>query len=268
MDGPTRKASAGGAPAAEVQERPRASAVVAVVTMLVVALVGAGGVLVWARLAADRPPVAQDDVVDGAPPTMLADGSALGEVPAAVAAAVPAPVVAVGVLDALPAGVESCPADMGPIDDPTVHQVAVTPEGLIATIVGTSDEVWTEDGEDQQQEAVVALLTSQATWTRGGWEVGSAGMGPLAGAGPAVSWGGAEGEVQTASATVRPPDGTAWVVQERGGYRLAYPAAGAAPVSVLSSFRAGPLRDEVPPPISLTYLAADGTWLGEEVLRA
>lgn len=225
----------------------RASTFMAVGVMALVAVVSATGVVLIMRFApAATPDAPRVSGFEDTVPATLIDGIAIGEVPAAVAAAVDVPVVGARRLDALPEGVDGCFGMFAPGQDVELEEVIATPDVLTISTVGENPEQMGFDGpfpmdapfeEDGIGAPRPGLQGGGEQWretctfvhSRGAWSsLGSSGgpvendMGMGMGMGAGFSCCDAEG-FGLASTSVQGPSGATWALQERGAYWLAYP---------------------------------------------
>lgn len=219
---------------------------------LVAAVVAAGFVALtrWSPepVAAERP---RPGVVEEAPPDELAGGREPPPVPDGVAEAADGPVVAAATADELPEGA-SCREEAAWTAGPDTESVILTPDGFQATLVGEGhpqeplgpppiDAPAEPDGQPAAEEPVALEVTCQAAWEDGAWR-------PLGGGarvrGPEAGLGHSSGSsccdvdgLGTAHAEVPVGDEVAWLLQDRGGYWLAYPTEGVSVVTVTWRFR-------------------------------
>jgi hypothetical protein len=276
----------------------RASALTAIGTMSLVALVVTGGVVAVMRFgspaAAERPAVGAETEV----PTALAGGIAFSDVPPAVAQAVDGVVVGARVLTELPAGVSGC--DMGfPGGDPAepeLESAVATPDGLLVSEIGTAPAGFfgepmempvmtappiVPEGEVTESPAPVEAtatpapapterIRNQCTFTRqgGGWMSNGGSSGPVDAGGMGMGMGAtccdAEGMTTTTGELV-PPDGATWALQDRGVYWLAYPVADLTRVPITWRFREGVFGGF--PSTHVLWVDDDGTVLDERFLQ-
>ena len=231
----------------------RAGALVAVGTMALIAVVVAGGVVLWGRLAAREAgaAVASPEEV----PAALADGEPPGEVPAVVADAVQGPVVGVRRVTSTPPEFAGCG---GPAQgDEDLEYAFVTPDGLSASWVVDAEAFGVEKGfagpaptpDDQRMR-----VTCHGTLQDGGWAVVNGMTGPVDGGFTGVE----PASDDLVRAAVRVPEDADWVVHDRGGYRLAYDVTDLTQVHVTIPVRAGG-QDAAP----LTFLTAAGEVVDE-----
>lgn len=243
-----------------------ASPVIAVGVMVLIAVVAAGAVLGWAWL---RPAgeLSEPQVPDEVQPDTLAGGVELGEVPAEVAAAFDEPVIGARLLDEMPEDFHECDfMDVGWEEEPELEYALATPDGVHISLVGLGfvddgmgggfrgggmefegdiavDEFAMDpddvlDGEPQRWRVSCTVQWDGRTWTNGGGSSGPADD-PFGGTGGMGSSCCDEHGFATAEAAVRVPDGAAWVVQERGGWWLAYPVSEQRSIPVTWKFRDG-----------------------------
>lgn len=242
----------------EVEPQRRAPVLLALGVMLAVSLVAAGGVLAWARLAA---PAAVAE--EGRPglneqlPAQLADGRPFAEVPPEIVAAVQAPVVGAERFDTVPEELADC-AGM-PVEDLTFESGFVTADGAIAASTGEAEDFGREGAGD-----IRTVCTGR--WTGAAWQVDGSTVEELSGGGSGTSSWGGEGGWMTAMATLDLPEGAAWVVQDRGGYRLAYPVEGLTALPLSWRFREGPFGGGRPPATAVTLLDDEGDVLEETLV--
>jgi hypothetical protein len=248
----------GGEQPGRAEVPPPASPWFAVGAVTLVALVAALAVLGWAHLRPGAEAAAGPEPLDEDVPTALAGGEPLGEVPPALAAAFDEPVVAGRLLDEVPDDFGGCGFEEIVWDEghPELELAMLSPDGLYVSRVGTGawdqgvvdgpkpmpmpeerppDEPAFEDGPSEadddsdidDREIDRFRVTCHATWERGGWSGGSGSSGPAFGDVPEVGMGGATccdaDGLSTGQTVVQAPDGAAWVLQERGGWWLAYP---------------------------------------------
>ncbi len=248
--------------------RPGASTAVALAVMVTIAVVAAGSVVAWARLAVPNSQEPETGLVEELPES-LADGRPFGEVPAAVAAAVQAPVVAAVRLDEEPAEFPDC-GDMGiPLENRRLESAFVTGDALVVSVLGESAE-FAARGEGSVEEPGTARVTCSASWD-GGWIADSGGGlvapadGTLQGSG-GISSGCCDADgTATATASVAVPADADWLVQDRGEYRLAYPVGDLEGMALSWRYREGPFRPG-PPTTTVTFLNESGEVLEERVL--
>lgn len=198
------------------RERPRPlwrePVLIAAVVVLGVAGV-AIGVIVLAQLA---PPVMFAPVDAAGVPVAMPHGADLPEVPPVLAGAFDRPVVLAGSLDVEPGEIEGC----GDLEEwefaPTMRAAVTTPEGLTVSI----------RGEEQGTEALLQLTcfafwggrswTTWASWTAEAADT----MAPL---GPEEPICCRHDDLALEGGEEQAPAGSAWLVQDRGVYWLAYP---------------------------------------------
>lgn len=233
----------------------RASTLRAIGTVLVIALVAAGGFVVFARSqAAVEPP---SGGLNEEVPSALADGREPGTVPDQIAAAVGAPVLAAVRLDELSDGLEDCAAQPGLTGEPELEFAVVTPEGASVSLIGNASADFqagfgeptpappTDVPEPPSPAAGESpsepfRWTCGAQWADGEWQVTVGSQGPAG-----QSFQGSGGTCcdsagnAMASAVMTVPEGTAWLVQDREGYRLAYPVEGLQVAAVTWGFGEG-----------------------------
>jgi len=283
---PQAGASSGGA--------RRASALRAIGTVAGIGVVAAGGVVVSARSQATVEPPSGG--LNEELPSALADGGDPGTVPDQIAAAVEAPVLAVVRLDELSDGLEDCAAQGGFTAEPELEAALVTPDGATVSLIGDAPADF-QDGfggpmplppgpapppppppglvpqppppplDDSGTQ--VFRLTCSAQWIEGDWHVSVNSQGPaneIFEGSYGTSCCDAEGNA-TASTLLRIPDGTAWLVQDRGGYRLAYPVDGLEVLPLTWTFRDGPFGGGFSG-TPVTLLDADGDVLEERFVGA
>lgn len=200
---------------ARAPARPPAGGLLAVGTVLAIAVLVVSAVVVWARLAEGQGATASPTPDEGVP-TELAGGYEPGDVPEAVAASRDGPVVGARLLDELPDGVNGCdPGGMEWEAEPVVDKALLTPEGLFLSFDGQ-----TIDGQQWR-------MTCELSWGERGWTPGSSTVGPAqdalrGGLGSGFSCCDRDG-LATATADAFVPEGAAWALQERGEWWLAYP---------------------------------------------
>lgn len=286
-----------GKPSGAVQ---RASALRAIGTVVAIALVAAGGFVVFARSQATVEPPSGG--LNEEVPSALADGREPGTVPDQIAAAVEAPVLAVVRLDELSGGLEDCAAHGGFSQEPELEAALVTPDGATVSLIGEvpadfqggfggpmpmpgpapppppplPSEVPPPDVVEpgpvpeppppvpDQSGTQLFRLTCSAQPSDGGWHVSVSSQGPadqIFEGSSGTSCCDAEGNA-TASTSLRVPEGTAWLVQDRGGYRLAYPVDGLEVLPLTWHFREGPFGGGFSG-TPVTLLDADGDILEE-----
>lgn len=227
--------------------QPRASVALALGVMTAIAVVVASAVVAWARLAtvpegADEPPGLDQEL-----PAALADGTPFPEVPAAVAGAVEAPVVAAVRLDAAPDAIDPETCAGPPLEGLQVESAFLTPEVAVVSLLGENAEFG--------PGTVRALCT--AGW-QDGWVPNGSTIMPVEDStvmGFGSTWVG----------QVRLPEGAAWLVQDRGGYRLAYPVEDLTGVAVSWQFQERALAGR-PPSVPITVLDGAGVVLEESFL--
>lgn len=221
----------------------RAGVLPTVGVMALIAVVVAGTVVLWGRLAAgtaDAPRPAEEL------PAVLADGGPPGEVPPQVADAVQGPVVGVRRLDEAPPDVGGCAGVDG--NTGTLEYAVVTPDGLSASWLGDADELGfpaEEIGAASEGDDGVRS-TCEAVAADGGWSVVTGSTVPATGGYSGVE----QMTGDLVRALVRVPDDADWAVQDRGGYRLAYPVTDLDQVTVTAPVRGGG--------IPLTFLTGEG----------
>lgn len=178
----------------------------------VMALVAVGFV-VYEQLNARAisPPVTDEGV-----PTALPDGSALPPLPEALTAAFTRPVVAVGEGDDPRGDLTRCGDEVAWAATPSVRASTVTPEGLTVTLRG-----------EEEQTGQLVHVTCHARWNGRAWRTWASWTGDVTDmespAGPLEPVCCRPDGLSVAGGEVRPPDGTAWTLQDRGTYWLAYP---------------------------------------------
>lgn len=238
-------------PEVEEEAAPRpGSALLAVGIVTGIALVAALLVVAWARFGGgateQEPPV-----IDAEPPEVLAGQTPLGQVPPEVAAVVEAPVVAAVRLEQLPPDLEGCGDDFA-MEDARLESAIITPDAAVVAVVGSSDQFGFEARpvplpapvppdapagaaaqlEPLPEETGDQVRASCAGSWDGGWTLTSANAGPV---GEVVSSSGGTGlpdGTMLGLGTLLVPEGAAWLVHDRGGYRLAYPVTGLPTVTV------------------------------------
>jgi hypothetical protein len=244
--------------------------------MTVVAVVVAAGVVLVMRFAPTPAPDTRSVAAfEETVPTHLGGGFEVGDVPAAVSAAVDVPVVAVRVLDEPPEGAESCHGMFGPADERQVEQVIATPDGLSFSIVGPepSGAGWDmervappvlEPGTDAAAEPEPLLWRESCTFARSGdrWVAQGSSAGPvedfdMMGMSSGYSCCDEDG-LATASAQLLPPGGATWALQERGAYWLAYPVVEGVGLQISWRFR----ESGFGPRVSSTHIL----WIDDEGL--
>lgn len=240
------------------QPRPGAPALLALGIMLAIALVAAGAVLAWARLGAPSATAEDPATLDEPLPASLADGSPLGDVPPVVAAVVDAPVVGATRLDAVPGDL-----DVDCIGDPTTEEITFE-----AGFVTPDVAAWTATARAAgfgPDELTPVRLVCTADPVDGAWQGGGGGsIAPVAGGhGVGISSTG-DGRM-LATSVLDLPEGTAWVVEDRGEYRLAYPVDGLPALPLARSYREG-LFDAGRVPSAPVLLLDDGGGVLEEVV--
>jgi hypothetical protein len=126
------------------------------------------------------------------------------------------------------------------------------------------------DADIDDREIDRFRVTCHATWERGGWTGGSGSSGPAFGDIPDLGTGGAtccDGDgLSTGQTVVQAPEGAAWVLQERGGWWLAYPLDERRIASVTWKFREGRFGGGMPA-THVLYLdevgeVIDEAWVG------
>lgn len=282
----------------------RAGTLAALASMTAVAVVVAGGLVGWIRLTAPSAGSASTSLTEEVPET-FAGGFAPAPVPGAVADAVDGPVVAVVVLDEEPGGAGLCDFHTEGGGDRELVWAVVTPEGL--QIAYVSDELpWMEHDMVELEREAVERVEVEATavppdepvphqsaaddsgpaqsgaryfescgarWERGGWTaMGGTGMtlptdGPLPGGiGTSSSCCDDQG-FTIASTAVSPVEGAAWLLQDRGGYWLAYPADASGLVPLSWRYRQSRLGGDMRTPSThVLSVDADGTVLDERFI--
>lgn len=264
--------AASGGGAADV--RPRAGTPLVLGSMTLVAVVVVGLLVAGMRMSEARPEPEPGIVEDV--PTVLAGGLPLAPVPAVIAAVADGPVVGALVTDTPPEGMPATCEQSVIADDPTTRvSVVVSPDTADLVVIGPPDpDAW--GGEPDAPEAVpdppvddAPRAVDQCSWTPsgGGWtstggmsgmlddHMGDMGIGSSC----------CEGGFGTASSTLVPPDGSAWALQDRGGYWLAYEVADLELVTVSWRFRSGPFGNGRSSSRVL-WLDAEGTVLAERSL--
>ncbi|MEX0658537.1 MAG: hypothetical protein WD080_05345 [Egibacteraceae bacterium] len=166
-----------------------------------------------------NPPVPQAPVDAAGVPTEQPDGTSLPPVPPELHDAVDRPVVLVGVVDDPLGDLERCAGLAEWEFAPTVRSSVVTPEGLAVSV----------RGEEQGTEALLQV-TCFAQWDGRAWETWASwaaeapdtevALGPP----EPVCCRGDDAAVQGSERVA--PGGSAWLLQDRGPYWLAYPASG------------------------------------------
>jgi hypothetical protein len=286
----------GGEQPGRAEVAPPASPFVAVGAVTLVALVAALAVLGWAHLRPDAEAAAGPEPLDEEVPTALAGGEPLGEVPPALAAAFDEPVVAARLLDEVPDDFGGCGFEeiAWAEGHPELEIAMLSPDGLYVSVVGTG--AWDEgvvgepmplpepepeerpadvpafeesagDGDIGDREIDRFRVSCHATWERGGWSGGSGSSGPAFGDVPDVGTGGATccdaNGLSTGQTVVQAPDGAAWVLQERGGWWLAYPLDERRIASVTWKYREGRFGGGMPA-THVLYLDEVGEVIDEE----
>ncbi|HUH07734.1 MAG TPA: hypothetical protein VML96_08005 [Egibacteraceae bacterium] len=277
--------------------RPPASIGLAVGIMVGIALAAVVLIIGWVRLAGGQgsaePRLA---ALEATVPVELADGTAIASAPAALSAAFDAPVVVAAVRDEPPAGFPECHTDdWGHVWDerPLFHSATVTPEAVTALYVGTG---WQDFGIDEQMATEIGpdgeiihdpaptaedsggeerlgppaeiQVRCDGTAFDGGWQVQtSVEFGPPAATAQSSGWTCCDADGRaTASATLVPPQGASWAVQERGAYWLAYPVGEDGAVRVMWSFHEGGFGGG-PAPTHVVYVDEKGVTVDETFLR-
>lgn len=185
---------------------------IAAVLVLAVAAVAIGAI-VAAQLA---PPVLFAPVDGAGVPVALPDGADLPAVAPALAGAFDRPVVLVGSIDVVPGDIDGCGGAGEWAFAPTLRAAVITPEGLTVSIRGE------ERGTDALLQLTCFTHWGGRSWkTWASWSAEAADTTTPLGPREAVCcreddlalWGGEE----------LAPSGSAWLVQDRGAYWLAYP---------------------------------------------
>ena len=236
-----------------------------------IALVAVIVVMVSARAGGNPADVSG---VEETVPTTLAGDIPPGPVPAAVTAAFDAPVIGAVTMDNPPAdAVASCGESMGVMWDegqPEVEYAVATPDGIFMSLLGSGESA-PEMGMDGGGVPEKFRTTCSAQPEGGGWHSQGGGMEVVFedehGGGSMASGGYSccdEQGLATASGTVEVPEDAAWVVQDRRGWYLAYPAGDRRQLVLTWKFRESGFGGEGGPPQSpVTFLDADGTIVGE-----
>jgi hypothetical protein len=246
-------------PEGEPAQQPRqpAPVLLAVGVMVAIALVAAGAVLAWARLAAPTSAEQPSGLTEELPGA-LPDGSPFGEVPPPIAAVAVGPVVAAARLDAPLEDFEECTGD------PTIENLEfeagfVTPDGAVQTATGESENFG-------PGELTPVRASCTFDWAGGVWQHSGGGLDMLIGGGGGIgTMGGADGW-WVSTATLDLPEGTAWVVQDRGGYRLAYAVDDLAALPLTWRYRQNAFGRGSSPSTSVLLLDSEGDVLEETVV--
>lgn len=254
-------------------EPPRrgAGALLAIGVMAAIALVTAGTVVAWARLAPPQAEAIQTGL-DEELPEALADGSAFTEVPAAVAGAVEAPVVGALRRDEVPGEFPGC-EDFGmPLENSRLEAAFVTSDALVVSYLGDSEEFLMVEQAPGDPAPAPGLgrvrLGCSASWD-GGWILdGTGGISMSAdevmgASGTSSGCCGADG-LSTATTLVSVPEDARWLIQDRGEYRLAYDVEGLEGMALSWRYREGPFRPS--PSSTITFVDGAGDVVEETVV--
>lgn len=171
------------------------------------------GIIGWEQLGARAvdPPLTAEGV-----PTARADGVPLPPVPEIITAGFTRPVVGVGEVDDPRNELTRCGGEIEWEATPSVRTSVVTPEGLTVTLRG-----------QEKQTSQIVHATCHARWEGRGWRTWAIWTGEVSDmespAGPLVPVCCREDGLTVAGIEMLAPQGTAWSVQDRGTYWLAYP---------------------------------------------
>lgn len=269
--------------------------------MLAVALLAVAPVMLFGRATpAAEPP--EPPTVELAMPDALAGGIEPGDVPDTVADAADGPVLGAVRVDEIPPGA-TCHHEGVFADEPVLEFAVVGPFGLSASFVGAGGAEFgppppgpraapVPQPDRPAGPAPPALPPAPAaanppaerlraicgaTWDGAGWTGGGQSISPVdhpeAGGGIGMSCCDEQG-LGTASVSLPVPDGVAWVLQDQGGWWVAYPVEGAPVVALNWKFvdpgaRRGMFEGHGPVTSTLVLLLdAGGDVIEERLLSA
>lgn len=252
--------------------RKAAATLTAVGTMAIIALVSVTAIVAWARLGGGRPEIAAAESLQPLPET-LAGGIEPGPVPDEVARAFDGPVLGARLLDELPPEVLDSCKQVSELDwddgAPQVAYAIATPDGIQADLEGRADVPpemgdWTGPNGEQPERF---RLACNARFEGGAWISDGGGFEPIFEDQPRPGGFGstccdAQG-LGTATGSVSVVDGATWVVQDRAGWYLAYPADGAETITVTWKYRENNFGPGGPPQSRVTFVDDAGENLGE-----
>ena len=247
----------------------RSSAVVAIGTMTLIAIVAVTVIGVLARVGGRSAEADEEgEGSSGGPvPTVLAGGYELGTLPDVVSEAFDEPVIGVHSLDEPPEGIslDECGGGWAGPEGPgerKVDRVLATPDGI--QIQMTLPEAIGDMGAKGPDGITCTAVPVEG----GGWRIDMNGMGTI-GEGGGLSFGCCdENGLGTAHASAWAPDGAAWGLLDRGAYYLAYPTSGAEWMSFSWRYTEERMGMDHPPGSRVVWLDARGQELSTDVLGA
>ena len=252
----------------------RASALSAVATMAVIALVSVSVVMVWARVSSGSSEgEGSESGIDEPVPDSLAGGIAPAPVPDAVTAAFDQPVVGAARLDELPPDVsDECSDTFGEVEweegQPTLQSAIATPDAIHAVLEGKGS--WGPDmgGGGEAPERFRTTCSAHSEGDR--WMTEGNGFQPVFGEGDVVEDGMGSGYsccdengLATATQTIAVPDGAAWGIQERSGWYLAYPVEDEPMMMLTWKFREQRFGPGAAPQTTVTFVDDAGAVIAE-----